>query len=97
MSKKSMKCLNTAKERLRQLRDLICQHDHYYYHLDNPEISDYEYDALFDELLRLEKQYPKLVDPNSPSQRVPGKALSYFEKANHKKNMLSLQNTYDTS
>ena len=79
----------------RKLSEAIRKHDHSYYNLDQPEISDYEYDRLFNELLRLEKQHPTLLTPDSPSQRVPGKALSHFEKGVHKTSMLSLQNTYN--
>ena len=84
-----------VKDRLKKLKATIYKYDHYYYNLDQPEISDYEYDQLFKELVHLEKQYPELVKSDSPSQRVPGKALSHFEKALHKTPMLSLQNTYN--
>ena len=83
------------KKRLKNLREAIHKHDHYYYNLDQPEISDYEYDQLFTELAQLEKQHPTLITPDSPTQRVPGKALSHFEKGYHKTAMLSLQNTYN--
>ena len=83
------------KTRLKNLRKAIRKYDHYYYNLDQPEVSDYEYDQLFNELMHLEKQYPTLITPDSPSQRVPGKTLSHFEKDSHKTAMLSLQNTYN--
>ena len=79
----------------RKLNETIRKHDHCYYNLDQPKISDYEYDQLFNELVKLEKQYPSLVTSDSPTQRVPGKALPHFEKGSHKKPMLSLQNTYN--
>ena len=85
----------SAKNRLKQLKHLIYKHDHYYYNLDQPEISDREYDKLLQELNELEKQHPDLISPDSPSQRVPGRALSQFQKGLHKKTMLSLQNTYN--
>ena len=78
-----------------RLKETIHTHDHYYYNIDQPAISDYEYDQLFNQLLELEKQYPELITKDSPSQRVPGKALSHFQKGVHKKPMLSLQNTYN--
>ena len=82
------------KKYKRKLED-IHKHDHHYYNLDQPEISDYKYDQLFNELAQLEKKYPSLITPDSPTQRVPGKALSHFEKDFHKRPMLSLQNTYN--
>ncbi len=82
-------------KRIKTLRSLIHQHDHYYYNLDQPEISDREYDQLFKELVKLETENPDLMTSDSPSQRVPGKALSHFTKADHKSPMLSLQNTYN--
>lgn len=82
------------KKYKRKLED-IHKYDHHYYNLDQSEISDYEYDQLFNELTQLEKKYPSLIIPDSPTQRVPGKALSHFEKEFHKKPMLSLQNTYN--
>ena len=86
-----------AKNRLEKLRDLIYKHDHYYYNLDQPKISDYKYDKIFNELMDLETKYPDLITYNSPSQRIPGKPLPYFKKGSHKKVMLSLQNTYNKS
>ena len=60
------------------LRKEIERHDHLYYTLDQPEISDREYDALMQELLSLEKEYPELVTPDSPTQRVGGQPLPFF-------------------
>ena len=85
---------SNIKTRLNKLKEIIHKQDHLYYIMDQPQISDYKYDQIFLELLKLEEQYPDLVTANSPSQRVPGKALSRFKKAKHKKPMLSLQNTY---
>ena len=79
----------------RKLSEAIRKHNHRYYNLDQPEISDYEYDQLFSKLLQLEKEHPTLLTPDSPSQRVPGETLSHFEKGVHKIPMLSLQNTYN--
>ncbi len=89
-----MKTKAKAQKQLKKLKKQIQKHDHAYYNLDQPEISDYDYDKLFDELVQLEKQYPDLKTADSLTQRVPGKALSQFKKASHKKAMLSLQNTY---
>ena len=83
------------KLKLKKLRAAIHRCDHHYYNLDQPEVSDYEYDKLFSELVHLEEQYPALITSDSPTQRVPGKALSHFEKKRHKTAMLSLQNTYN--
>ena len=84
-----------AKKEWKKLKSLIQKHDHAYYNLDQPEISDYDYDQLFQQLTQLEAQHPELKTPDSPTGRVPGKALPHFEKARHKKAMLSLQNTYN--
>lgn len=85
---------NIAKQ-LETLRALIHKYDHYYYNLDQPEISDREYDQVFEKLIKIETENPELITSDSPSQRVPGKALSHFKKADHKSYMLSLQNTYN--
>ena len=84
------------KKRLEQLRKEIHYHDHLYHVLDQPEITDFEYDKLFKELLDIEKQHPDWITPDSPSQRVGAMPLSAFEKADHRTPMLSLSNTYDT-
>jgi DNA ligase (NAD+) len=81
-------------KRYDQLKTLIREHDYNYFVLDRPVITDYEYDRLFSELLTLEREHPELIDADSPSQRVGGQALSEFEKAPHRKPMLSLANTY---
>ena len=90
---KSLK--SQAQKRLKILKDLIRKHDHFYYNLDQPKISDYDYDQIYQELVQLETQHPTLKTKDSPTQRIPGKALSHFDKASHKKAMLSLQNTYN--
>ena len=88
MSQKELK-------RLEELRKEIHHHDHLYHVLDQPEITDYEYDQLFKELLEIEKKHPEWVTPNSPSQRVGAVPLSQFEKMDHRTPMLSLSNTYN--
>ncbi|VBB47419.1 DNA ligase [uncultured Desulfatiglans sp.] len=77
-------------ERVRHLRDEIRRHNHLYYVLDNPEISDAEYDRLFDELKALEEKYPELVTPDSPTQRVGAEPLEKFRTVRHTIPMLSL-------
>lgn len=84
-----------SKERHELLKKIISEHDYNYYVLDKPIISDFEYDKLFAELLKLEKENPELEISNSPSQRVGGAALTLFEKASHRIPMLSLSNSYD--
>lgn len=82
------------KERIRELREEIRHHNHAYYVEDNPEISDYEYDKLMQELIDLEEKHPELVTPDSPTQRVGGKPLDKFEKVDHDTPMLSLGNVF---
>ncbi|UCD17415.1 MAG: NAD-dependent DNA ligase LigA, partial [Candidatus Zixiibacteriota bacterium] len=69
----------------------IERHARLYYVLDRPEISDAEYDRLFDRLLQMEKEYPELITPVSPSQRVGGEPLPAFKTVRHRVRMLSLQ------
>lgn len=83
-----------SKSRHEELKRLIRHHDHQYHVLDQPEISDYEYDQLYSELLELEKKHPALDRSDSPSVRVGGAPLEAFKKAPHRRPMLSLQNSY---
>ena len=76
--------------RVQVLRDEIHQHNYLYYVLDQPEVSDAEYDRLFDELASLEKQFPELVTPDSPTQRVGAPPLEAFKTVRHSLPMLSL-------
>lgn len=78
-----------------QLCREIAEHDHAYYVLDAPKISDRQYDALFAELGALERAHPELITPASPTQRVGGSAREGVTKVNHEHPMLSLDNTYD--
>lgn len=80
--------------RIDRLRNIIEEHDHNYYILDKPVISDAEYDSLYRELQSLETQNPELITPQSPTQRVGGKPLEVFEKRAHRLPMLSLQNCF---
>lgn len=84
-----------AKKKIDKLRKEIRHHDHKYYVEDNPEISDYEYDQLVKELEILEEQFPELITPDSPTQRVSGEPVSEFPQVEHKTQMLSLDNTYN--
>lgn len=77
-------------DRLEELRELIHHHNHRYHVLDDPEISDGEYDALFDELVALEQQHPERVTPDSPTQRVGSEPLAEFASVIHPVAMLSL-------
>ncbi|HKW60788.1 MAG TPA: NAD-dependent DNA ligase LigA [Candidatus Dormibacteraeota bacterium] len=81
--------------RVEELREQIRRHEHAYYVLDQPEVSDAEYDALFLELRRIEDERPDLLAPDSPTQRVSGEASDQFAKVRHRSPMLSLQNAFD--
>jgi DNA ligase (NAD+) len=83
--------------RVEDLRNLIRRHEHAYYVLDQPEVSDAEYDALFLELRRIEEERPNLLTADSPTQRVGGEASDQFAKVRHRSPMLSLQNAFDES
>src|SRR4029450_7272542 len=83
-----------AAKRIRQLREEIRKHDQLYYEEAAPVISDREYDRLYRELVDLEAQFPNLVTPDSPTQRVGGKPLEAFAQIQHRAPMLSLDNTY---
>ncbi len=84
---------NIQKE-IDKLREDIRYHEHRYYVLDDPEISDAEYDKLMRRLQDLEAQHPDLVMPDSPTQRVGGQPAEEFAKVRHSAPMLSLDNTY---
>ncbi len=84
---------NVEKE-IAELRDQIRYHEHRYYVLDDPEISDSAFDKLMQRLKELELQHPELVTPDSPTQRVGGVPASAFPKVRHSAPMLSLDNTY---
>jgi DNA ligase (NAD+) len=87
------KSSNPAK-RAEELRKELTRHEHLYYVLDAPEITDAAYDALMNELKRIEAQHPNLVTPDSPTQRVGGKPAEGFKKVKHSRPMLSLDNAY---
>jgi DNA ligase (NAD+) len=83
-----------AAKRIQRLREEIRKHDRLYYEEAAPVISDREYDRLYGELVDLETQFPDLVTPDSPTQRVGGKPLQAFAQIQHRVPMLSLDNTY---
>ena len=87
--------LEKVKQRVAGLRDLINHHNYRYYVLDNPEISDAEYDALMQELKRLEEGHPELVTPDSPTQRVGAAPVEEFGVVEHPVPMLSLANVFN--
>jgi DNA ligase (NAD+) len=84
----------TAKERILQLREQLNHHNYLYYVLSSPEINDYQYDKLLEELVLLEKQHPSSYDPLSPTQRVGNDMEAGFVQVRHSSPMLSLDNTY---
>lgn len=84
-----------AEARVKELTEKLRAANRAYYLEDNPEISDYEYDAMMRELIALEEEYPQLLLPDSPSQRVGGEALENFEKVTYQIPKLSLSNCFD--
>lgn len=86
--------LEEAKARINELTSLLNKHNHLYYVLDQPEISDFEFDQLLEQLILLENQFPQFKLASSPSQRVGGAVTKSFETVKHKYPMLSLSNSY---
>lgn len=84
-----------AEKRIKALREQINYHNKLYFEHDSPEISDSEYDGLMRELKRLEEEFPELVTPDSPTQRVGGRPLEAFDTVMHSVPMLSLANAFD--
>src|SRR2546429_9678985 len=82
------------QKKIGALREKIRHHEYRYYVLDDPEISDADFDKLMNELKRLEAEHAELVTPDSPTQRVGGKPREGFVKAKHSSPMLSLDNAY---
>jgi DNA ligase (NAD+) len=83
-----------AAQRVEELRAELRRHEHLYYVLDAPQIGDAEYDALMNELKRLEAAHPELLTADSPTQRVGGKPAEGFRKVRHSRQLLSLDNAY---
>jgi len=86
--------LETAEKRIEELREQIDRHNYLYYVLDSPEISDAGYDALMRELTKLETEYPELVTPDSPTQRVGAAPVAAFGVVEHRFPLLSLANAF---
>src|ERR1043166_1530485 len=88
--------MSAAKDagRIDDLREQIRHHEYRYYVLDDPEISDAEFDVLANELKTLEAEHPELITPDSPTQRVGGKPREGFIKVEHSAPMLSLDNAF---
>jgi DNA ligase (NAD+) len=84
----------SPKQSIEKLRALLRQHDHQYYVLSQPSISDIDYDMLMKQLIELERMHPDLITPDSPSQRVGGEPTKEFPTVTHEVPMLSLANTY---
>jgi DNA ligase (NAD+) len=87
--------IQTARQRVEELRRLIEEHNYRYYVLDQPVISDREYDALMQELIALEETYPELLTPDSPSQRVGGAPREDFNPVRHPQVLLSLNDAFN--
>ena len=88
--------LAEAKKRAEELRKTISEHNHRYYILNKPVISDFEFDILLSELKTIEKNFPGLITPDSPTMRVGSDLTEEFRQAEHTWPMLSLGNTYST-
>ncbi|MBQ9806322.1 MAG: NAD-dependent DNA ligase LigA [Clostridia bacterium] len=86
--------MSEISEQIKRLRQKLLYHAKRYYVDDDPEISDYEYDKMYAELLRLEAEHPECFDPSSPTQRVGGKPLDKFEKVTHTVQMNSLSDVF---
>ncbi|HWC15430.1 MAG TPA: NAD-dependent DNA ligase LigA, partial [Terriglobales bacterium] len=86
---------NSVVDEIEFLRDQIRHHEHRYYVIDDPEISDADFDLLMQQLKKIEAEHPELITPDSPTQRVGGKPREGFPKAQHSSPMLSLDNAYN--
>src|SRR5213082_2418753 len=85
----------TLEREIEALRDQIRHHEHRYYVLDDPEITDADFDLLMQQLKKLEAAHPELITPDSPTQRVGGAPISDFRQVKHRIPMLSIDNTYN--
>src|SRR5579864_55360 len=90
-----MAATKDVAKKIEALREKIRHHEHLYYVLDSPEISDADFDKLMQQLQQLEAEHPALITPDSPTQRVGGKPREGFVKVRHSAPMLSLENTYN--
>lgn len=87
--------MDDAKNRIDELTALLIKANYEYFNLDNPTITDQEYDKYLRELINLENKYPEFVNPNSPTKRVGGNAIDKFSKVTHKIPMISLSNVFN--
>jgi len=85
---------NSIFEKINQLREKVNKLNYKYYVLAKSEVSDFEFDSLLNELIKLEKEHPELITPDSPTQRVGSDLTKIFNPIEHKVPMLSLSNTY---
>ena len=83
------------KQRVKELTETLEKYNYEYYVLDNPSVSDAEYDRLMQELIAIEKEHPELLSPLSPTQRVGGQVQDEFKKVTHQRMMLSLANAFN--
>ncbi|PUU86464.1 MAG: DNA ligase (NAD+) [Halanaerobium sp.] len=83
-----------AEKKIKALREKIREHEYKYFVLDDPSISDAEFDQLMQKLIKLENEFPELVTEDSPTQRVGGEVLDEFKKVEHSSTMLSLDNAF---
>ena len=86
--------MKTPKDQIEQLREQLHDHNYRYYILNEPEITDFDFDEMMKQLTDLENQYPEYDDPNSPTRRVGSDINTSFKQVSHRYPMLSLQNTY---
>ena len=87
--------MENYKKRVQELTELLNKYNYEYYVLDNPSVSDFEYDRLMQELIMIESLYPELKDKYSPTVRVGGTILKEFEEVKHERLMLSLGNAFN--
>ena len=87
--------MEEAKQRIDELTSILKKANYEYYNLDNPSITDQEYDKYLRELINLEEEYPEYADPNSPTKRVGGEAIDKFAKVHHAIPMISLSNVFN--
>jgi DNA ligase (NAD+) len=86
-----------SKKRAEELRKLLAKYSYEYHALDNPSVSDAVYDSLFGELKKIEAEYPELITPDSPTQRVGNELIGGFKKIKHSARMISLNDVFDRS
>ena len=85
------------EKRIQEIIDILNKANYEYYVLDNPTLTDQEYDRYMQELIKLEEKYPELKQPNSPTVRVGGTVIDSFTKVKHEIPMLSLSNVFNES